>query len=93
MVEWPSWSCTTLRSAPAAGARVAALCRSPCRVTGGSPEAATCFANGRVIRSGRNGFPVTVVNAYPASAHRAPAAARWARCRIPLLAQRWDRHP
>jgi hypothetical protein len=33
------------------------------------------------MRSGRNGVPVTVVNAYLASAHRVPAAARSARCR------------
>ena len=79
-MEWPSWSCTTFRSAPAARASVAAPCRSPCSVTGGSPDAATSFANKRVIRSGATGFPVPVVNTYPVPAHRVPAAARSASC-------------
>ena len=69
-VEWPSWSCATFRSVPAARARVAVPCRSPCSVTGGSPDAATSFLNRRVIRSGPNGFPVLVVNTYTVSAHR-----------------------
>ena len=90
MVEWPSWSCTTLRSAPAARATVAAPCRSPCSVTGGSPEAATSFANRRVIRSGRNGVPVVVVYTYPVSVQRFPGGASLGPLPDPVLAQRGD---
>jgi hypothetical protein len=62
MVERPSWSSTTFRSVPAASARVAAPCRSPYRVTGGSPEAVTSLRNRRVSQSGLTGLPVSVVN-------------------------------
>jgi len=47
-VEWPSWSWTTFRSVPAASASVAAPCRSPCKVTGGSPDPATSVRNIRL---------------------------------------------
>jgi hypothetical protein len=59
-----------LQVRPGGQGKGGAPCRSPCSVTGGSPDAATSFLNRRVIRSGPNGFPVLVVNTYTVSAHR-----------------------
>jgi hypothetical protein len=65
MLAWPSRSCTTFRSAPAASANDAAPWRRTCNRTGGNPEAATTLVKRRLTVPGRSAAPPALVNTGP----------------------------
>jgi hypothetical protein len=87
-LEWPSMSCTVLRSVSADSSSYAAPCLRPCSGIRGRPASVPSALNIRVSRSGASGSPLTPVN--PRSRWGSPGLPPLGLLRAAMAAQRSD---